>query len=83
MNYKVSKLKASQLNWYELFKASLICAKIIPTIAGKVFPKLRRKANSLSSTSSTSSGSTTSMEDEEAMDYVFRVVTSFKPDSIS
>nr|KAG5690241.1 hypothetical protein BaRGS_026693 [Batillaria attramentaria] len=50
---------------------------------GKVFPKLRRKASSRSSNSSTSSGSTTSMEDEEATDYVFRIITTFKPDSIT
>ncbi|KAL8561077.1 hypothetical protein ACOMHN_031021 [Nucella lapillus] len=53
-------------------------------VAGKVFPKLRRKASSRSSSGSTSSGgSTTSMEDEEATDYVFRIITTFKPDSIT
>ncbi|XP_025089137.1 small G protein signaling modulator 1-like isoform X4 [Pomacea canaliculata] len=50
---------------------------------GKVFPKLRRKANSNSSSGSTSSGSTTSMEDEEATDYVFRIISTFKPDAIT
>ncbi|XP_076434538.1 small G protein signaling modulator 1-like isoform X2 [Babylonia areolata] len=54
------------------------------SVAGKVFPKLRRKASSRSSSGSTSSGgSTTSMEDEEATDYVFRIITTFKPDSIT
>ncbi|XP_070204553.1 small G protein signaling modulator 1-like isoform X3 [Littorina saxatilis] len=48
---------------------------------GKVFPKLRRKANSLSSNGSTSSG--TSIDEEEATDYVFRIITTFKPDAIT
>ncbi|XP_059169262.1 small G protein signaling modulator 1-like [Physella acuta] len=50
---------------------------------GKVFPKLRRKGSRLSSSSSTSSGSTTSMDEEEAADYVFRIVASFKPDMLT
>ncbi|KAH9503178.1 Small G protein signaling modulator 1 [Bulinus truncatus] len=50
---------------------------------GKVFPKLRRKGSRLSSSSSTSSGSTTSMEEDEAADYVFRIISSFKPDMLT
>ncbi|XP_037795802.1 small G protein signaling modulator 1-like, partial [Penaeus monodon] len=45
---------------------------------GKVFPKLRRKARAL-----TSKQSGTDSEDEEATDYVFRIITALKPDRIS
>ncbi|BFZ04787.1 hypothetical protein BsWGS_07825 [Bradybaena similaris] len=50
---------------------------------GKVFPKLRRKGSRLSSSSSTSSGSTTSIDEEEAADYVFRIIATFKPDILT
>ncbi|KAI8740035.1 small G protein signaling modulator 1 [Biomphalaria glabrata] len=50
---------------------------------GKVFPKLRRKGSRLSSSSSTSSGSTTSMDEEEAADYVFRIISSFRPEMLT
>ncbi|XP_069998043.1 small G protein signaling modulator 2-like isoform X2 [Penaeus vannamei] len=45
---------------------------------GKVFPKLRRKARAL-----TSKQGGTDSEDEEATDYVFRIITALKPDRIS
>ncbi|XP_052224639.1 small G protein signaling modulator 1-like [Dreissena polymorpha] len=54
---------------------------------GKVFPKLKRKGSRLSNLStsskegSTSSTSSTDLE-EEATDYVFRIVKVFKPDNI-
>ena len=54
---------------------------------GKVFPKLKRKGSRLSNLStsskegSTSSTSSTDIE-EEATDYVFRIVKVFKPDNI-
>ncbi|XP_071179401.1 small G protein signaling modulator 1-like isoform X2 [Mytilus edulis] len=56
---------------------------------GKVFPKLKRKGSRLSnivqsdrggSTGSTSS--TSSTDDDEATDYVFRIITTFRPDII-
>ncbi|KAK3771333.1 hypothetical protein RRG08_024289 [Elysia crispata] len=50
---------------------------------GKVFPKLRRKGSRLSSSTSSSSSSTTSMDEEEATDYVFRIIASFKPDMLT
>ncbi|XP_053375444.1 small G protein signaling modulator 1-like isoform X2 [Mercenaria mercenaria] len=56
---------------------------------GKVFPKLKRKGSRLSNLSSsskegsTSSTSSTSTDlEEEATDYVFRIVKVFKPDNI-
>ena len=61
---------------------------LVMSISGKVFPKLKRKGSRLSnlstsskegSTSSTSSS--TDMEDE-ATDYVFRIVKVFKPENI-
>ncbi|KAK3084137.1 hypothetical protein FSP39_008789 [Pinctada imbricata] len=51
---------------------------------GKVFPKLKRKCSRLSNISggSTSSTGSSSAEDEEATDYVFRIITTFRPDVI-
>lgn len=53
---------------------------------GKVFPKLRKKGSRLSllsgSTSSTGSSTSSSADEEEATDYVFRIITTFRPDSI-
>lgn len=45
--------------------------------AGKVFPKLRRKARALAGRQQAPDS-----EDEEATDYVFRIITSLKPDRI-
>ncbi|XP_071093695.1 small G protein signaling modulator 1-like isoform X5 [Haliotis cracherodii] len=53
---------------------------------GKVFPKLKRKGSRLSSGSSHGSqGSTSSSsaDEDEATDYVFRIIASFKPDLIT
>lgn len=54
--------------------------------SGKVFPKLRKKGSRLSllsgSTSSTGSSTSSSADEEEATDYVFRIITTFRPDSI-
>ncbi|XP_056018414.1 small G protein signaling modulator 1-like isoform X5 [Ostrea edulis] len=53
---------------------------------GKVFPKLRKKGSRISllsgSTSSTGSSTSSSADEEEATDYVFRIITTFRPDSI-
>nr|XP_022341295.1 small G protein signaling modulator 1-like isoform X5 [Crassostrea virginica] len=53
---------------------------------GKVFPKLRKKGSRLSllsgSTSSTGSSTSSSADEEEATDYVFRIITTFRPESI-
>lgn len=61
--------------------------------AGKVFPKLRRKGSRLSNLSSGSqtsdSSSSVSIDDsslqtdeDETTDYVFRIITTFRPDNI-
>ena len=62
--------------------------------AGKVFPKLRRKGSRLSNLSSGSQTSDSSSsvsiddaaslqtEEEETTDYVFRIITTFRPDNI-
>ncbi|XP_036370734.1 small G protein signaling modulator 1-like isoform X4 [Octopus sinensis] len=47
---------------------------------GKVFPKLRRKCNKMSSKEGSTSSSST--DEEEATDYVFRIVATFKPENI-
>ncbi|KAF8765069.1 Small G protein signaling modulator 1 like protein [Argiope bruennichi] len=49
---------------------------------GKVFPKLRRKCRG-SFRRHSKDGENGSEEDGEATDYVFRIITSLKPDSIS
>ncbi|XP_061163557.1 small G protein signaling modulator 1-like isoform X5 [Saccostrea echinata] len=53
---------------------------------GKVFPKLRKKGSRLSllsgSTSSTGSSTSSSADEEEATDYVFRIISTCRPDSI-
>ncbi|VDI72928.1 Hypothetical predicted protein [Mytilus galloprovincialis] len=56
---------------------------------GKVFPKLKRKGSRLSNIvqsdrggSTGSSSSTSSTDDDEATDYVFRIITTFRPDII-
>lgn len=48
---------------------------------GKVFPKLRRKGRGSVKRHSKDSENSTD-EDSEASDYVFRIITSLKPDSI-
>ena len=72
-----------------LHNPSILIGLSIYTIStGKVFPKLKRKGSRLSnivqsgggSTGSTSS--TSSTDDDEATDYVFRIVTTFRPDII-
>ncbi|KAL5017363.1 hypothetical protein ScPMuIL_006952 [Solemya velum] len=49
---------------------------------GKVFPKLRRKGSRLSSRSKEDSTSSSSTDEDEATDYVFRIITTFKPENI-
>lgn len=48
---------------------------------GKVFPKLRRKGRGSMKRHAKDSENSTD-EDCEATDYVFRIITSLKPDSI-
>ncbi|XP_022257394.1 small G protein signaling modulator 1-like, partial [Limulus polyphemus] len=50
---------------------------------GKVFPKLRRKGRGSTRKRHQTSEGQALEEEEEAADYVFRIVTSLKPDSIS
>ncbi|XP_076364426.1 small G protein signaling modulator 1-like isoform X4 [Tachypleus tridentatus] len=50
---------------------------------GKVFPKLRRKGRGSTRKRYRTSEDQVLEEEEEAADYVFRIVTSLKPDSIS
>ncbi|XP_076367411.1 small G protein signaling modulator 1-like isoform X2 [Tachypleus tridentatus] len=50
---------------------------------GKVFPKLRRKGCGSTHKTYQNVEAQTSEEEEEAADYVFHIVTSLKPDSIS
>ncbi|CAE1276171.1 Small G protein signaling modulator 2,Small G protein signaling modulator 1 [Acanthosepion pharaonis] len=47
---------------------------------GKVFPKMRRKGNKIPTKEGSTSSSST--DEEEATDYVFRIVATFKPDNI-
>ncbi|KAI0225755.1 hypothetical protein LSAT2_023473, partial [Lamellibrachia satsuma] len=47
---------------------------------GKVFPKLRRKGSRLSNLSSGNSSLQT--DEDETTDYVFRIITTFRPDNI-
>ncbi|KAJ8312140.1 hypothetical protein KUTeg_009513 [Tegillarca granosa] len=49
---------------------------------GKVFPKLKRKGSRLSNISKEGSTSSSSCDEDEATDYVFRIITTFRPDSI-
>ncbi|XP_069135231.1 small G protein signaling modulator 1-like isoform X4 [Argopecten irradians] len=48
----------------------------------KVFPKLKRKGSRLSNISQEGSTSSSSTEEDEATDYVFRIITTFRPSSI-
>lgn len=60
------------------------------TFAGKVFPKLRRKGSRLTSSMSSQksedlpeeSAISVLSDEDEATDYVFRIITTFKPESI-
>lgn len=49
---------------------------------GKVFPKLKRKCSRLSKIPQEGSTSNSSTEEDEATDYVFRIITTFRPASI-
>ncbi len=63
------------------------------TLLGKVFPKLKRKGSRLSQLTSGSEDRTCednspgasmlsqALEDEEATDYVFRIINTFRPES--
>ncbi|XP_071033938.1 small G protein signaling modulator 1 [Parasteatoda tepidariorum] len=50
---------------------------------GKVFPKLKRRGRGSIRRHSKGGGESINEEDVEATDYVFRIITSLKPDSIS
>ncbi|XP_041347892.1 small G protein signaling modulator 1-like isoform X3 [Gigantopelta aegis] len=49
---------------------------------GKVFPKMKRKGSQLSNEGSLGSSSS-SADEEEATDYVFRIISTFRPNSIT
>ncbi|KAK6191324.1 hypothetical protein SNE40_003045 [Patella caerulea] len=50
---------------------------------GKVFPKLKRKGSQLSSASSSGSTGSSSTDEDEATDYVFRIIATFKPETLT